>query len=104
MEPDLIVELLPRYIAGGLDEKDSLMVSRALAEDPGLLRELRLALALREELLESTPEPPPFPAAVTRQAQQTGFIPVTLKDSLRTLRQAADITGNALKLAFKLSR
>lgn len=101
MEPDKVIELLPRYIAGGLDEGESLAVSRALAEDPGLLPELRLALALRDRLMEDSPEPPPFPQAVYQTNPQSGLVPTTLRDSLRTLRQAADITGSTLKMALK---
>ncbi len=94
-------ELLPRFIMGKLCAQDVLAVCRALAESPSLIDDMRLTLALHDGLMQDAPPPPCFPQAVYRESQSSALVPGVLKDSLRKLRQAAGITGSAVRMALK---
>lgn len=103
MEHEQIREHLPRFITGSLGAQESLAISQALAEHPELMTDLRLALALHKAFKEELTSPPPLPEAIYQEARQpVPLIPPALTGSIRQLRQAADITSKAIKLAFKM--
>ena len=101
MNLEQLAELLPRYIAGGLPEEGMLAVSRALADTPGALAELKYALAMREAEQAGEETPPPFPQAVYQPSGAPGFLPQTLSDGLDLLRGALGVTASAVRMTFR---
>lgn len=100
MNLERLAELLPRYIAGRLPEEEMLAVSRALADTPGALNELRFALALRAAEQAEAETPPPFPRAVYETAGAPGLFPKPLSDGLGLLRDALGVMAAAVRMTF----
>lgn len=92
---------MPLFITGSLGQEQTLSICRLLGESPDLMREMRLALALREGLLNDAPSLPPFPMLGVQQARRKTFLPPAVHNSLQVLKYARDITGSAIRLAMK---
>ncbi|NLX83372.1 MAG: hypothetical protein GXZ04_06120 [Clostridiales bacterium] len=102
MNKDQVIDLLPQFITGSLGPEEALAVSRALANAPELMADLRLALRLHDTFQAELTAPPPFPQALYQEAGQRphSLIPSSLRGSIKTLRQARGITSSAIKMAL----